>query len=408
MSSRLPAPAFGAREATPELALLLCCARRTMDAVTGGRIGEIVRTGVDPAALLRGAERHRLIPLLHRHLGPHAALLPAELSAELRARATSAAAEALRKAGDLHRLLGWLRDGGVKALAYKGPALAVEAYGDVGLRSLSDLDLLAAPADVPRALDVLRAHGYVPTHPLTPAREAAFRRTDGDYPLVHRETGALVELHAHLSSMRFGVALPTESVISRARPVRVGGADVLVPAADDLLLALALHGAKHRWSRLEWVASFAELVRAHPAGAVVALGRAPGLGMQRVLTLGFALAERLLAAPLPFHASAAVAADRASTALVGAIATRMDTFSEDGDGEAEEDDAAANLLFNLRLQDGLRGQGEYAWRWATHSTPEDWAALPLPDALFPLYRAARPVRLLARYGPRVLRRRKKR
>jgi hypothetical protein len=391
---------------SPELDLLLCCARRTAGAGTAARMDGLLRAGFDGPALLRGAERHRLVPLLHRHLRPHASHLSTDLAAELKARAASAAAEGLRKAAELHRLLAWLRDAGVTALAYKGPALAVEAYGDVGLRTLSDLDLLVAPADVPRALEVLAERGYVPAHPLTPAREAAFRRTDGDYPLVHGETGALVEMHAHLSSMRFGVALPTEQVIARRRSVRVGGADVPVPAADDLLLALALHGAKHRWSRLEWTASFAEMVRAHPAAAVVALARAPGLGMQRVLVLAFALAERALGTPLPLHASAAVAADPTSGALAAELLARMEPDAAEA-GEVEADDAAGNLLFNLRLRDGLRGRGEYAWRWATHSTPEDWAALPLPDALFPLYRATRPVRLLARYGPRVLRGRKK-
>jgi hypothetical protein len=42
---------------------------------------------------------------------------------------------------------------------FKGPALAVQAYGDLSLRQYDDLDLLIHEADVPRAYQLLIANG---------------------------------------------------------------------------------------------------------------------------------------------------------------------------------------------------------------------------------------------------------
>ncbi|PYO80862.1 MAG: hypothetical protein DMD65_14450, partial [Gemmatimonadetes bacterium] len=48
-----------------------------------------------------------------------------------------------------------------------------------------------------------------------------------------------------------------------------------------------------------------------------------------------------------------------------------------------------------RWRDRLR----YCARVALTPTSGDWAWLRLPDALYPLYYVARPIRLIAKYGP---------
>jgi hypothetical protein len=70
------------------------------------------------------------------------------------------------------------------------------------------------------------------------------------------------------------------------------------------------------------------------------------------------------------------------------------------DEEAEDgDETAANLAFNLRARDSAMDRARFAARWLFAPSPEDWRWARLPDALFPLYRVLRPVRLLLRHGP---------
>jgi hypothetical protein len=142
------------------------------------------------------------------------------------------------------------------------------------------------------------------------------------------------------------------------------------------------------------VVALAELLRAGRGDPGAALRLATELRARRTLLLGLALAHRLLDAPLPPDAAAAIDADGAIDALVAAAMARL--FAAPAE---VGDDTPANLLFNLRARDGLLDRARYAARWLFAPSPEDWRWTRLPDALFPLYRVLRPVRLLLRHAP---------
>jgi hypothetical protein len=240
---------------------------------------------------------------------------------------------------------------------------------------------------------VLHAHGYACAYGFTPAQDAAFRRVDGDYPYHHPRTGRLVELHARASSTRFVARLPTERLLARARPVPVGGGEVPAPADDDLFIALCLHGAKHRWARLEWLACAAALAVRAELDLPGIVERAAEAGARRTVLLGLMLARGALGLPLPRALSDAIAADAGLPALAEEACALW--FSEETDGDEA---TPANLRFNARLRDGAADRARYAARWLFAPSPEDWAWVRLPDALAPLYRVVRPLRLVARYG----------
>lgn len=368
-----------------EGAVLLAAARWAV-----GGAGAPPLLPADPARLLALARRNRMVPLLHRFLAAHPAAGP--LPDALRSEAAANARDALAAARELLRLLEALAGAGVRAAAYKGPALAVRAYGDLALRTYGDLDLLVAPADVPAAAAVLRAAGHLPKHDFPPHAEALFRRVDGDYPFVRAADGRIVELHCRVSSRRFGAELPTDALLARARPVALGGGAVVALDDDDLLLALVLHGAKHRWARLEWLAAAGALLARSDAGADALLARAAAIGARRSLLLALRLMEDALALPLPRGASAAARAEPGLEAL--AHEARALWLADD----AEEESTAADLRFNLRLQDGGRARAAFAARWLLVPSPEDWAWAPLPAPLAPLHRLLRPLRLALRYG----------
>ncbi|HYR08394.1 MAG TPA: nucleotidyltransferase family protein [Longimicrobium sp.] len=319
--------------------------------------------------------------------------VPERVRSALRAEYQANGRAALASSAELRRLIGAMEAAGVRAAAYKGPALAVRAYGHLALRTYADLDLLVAPDDVPAAARVLEECGYLSVHRFSPAQEAVFRRTDGDYPFHHPHTAALVELHCHVSSARFCASLPTAELLARARPVPIGGGQVPALADEDLFIALCLHGAKHRWSRLEWLAAAAALAL-HALDMEKAVLRAHAFGARRATLLALLLARDALGLPLPPSIGHAISADPVLPAL--AAEARALWF----DADADEHDTAANLRFNFRVRDGAADRARYAARWLFTPSPEDWAWARLPDALSPLYRAVRPLRLAVRYGLR--------
>jgi hypothetical protein len=262
------------------------------------------------------------------------------------------------------------------------------------MRSFVDLDLLVRPDDVPAAIGVLYVEGYLPAVDFSPAQERCFRRVDGDYPLVHRRTRLLVELHARVSSVRFCMPIATDALLRRSATVPLGGGEVRTLGDEDLLVVLCVHGAKHRWKRLEWLAALAELLRADRGDVGAALALASGVRARRTLLLGLSLARRLLDAPLPAEAAREIETDAGLAALAAEAERRMfDDRAEKGE------ETQANLRFNLRARDGAADRARFAARWLFSPSPEDWRWARLPDALFPLYRVLRPVRLLLRHRP---------
>jgi hypothetical protein len=379
----------------PAHALLLACARAAFDAEgAGAGVSDALDTGVEWDAFLALAERNRLLPLAHRVLAEEEERVPATVRSRLRSAYAANARHALALSGELRRLMDALHAEGIPALAYKGPALAVRAYGHLALRTYSDLDLLVAPVDQPAAARVLRAHGYVCAYDFTPAQEAAFRAVDGDYPFHHPDGGELVELHVRASSHRFCVELPAEAMIARARPVPIGGGDVPAPADDDLFLALCLHGAKHRWMRLEWLACAAALRVRGALDPSSLLRRATEIGARRTALLALLLMRGAFDLPLPPEADRSVSGDAGLRAL--ADEARGLWFAQGAD---EAETTPANLRFNARLREGAADRARYAARWLFAPSPEDWAWVRLPDALAPLYHVLRPLRLAVRYRP---------
>ena len=369
--------------------LLLACARLHLSPAEGTRARRLAASA-DWDEVLALAETHRLIPFLHRHL--REAPIPPSAAAELRARHRAGVHRSLLLAAELRRMLEALEAEGIPALAYKGPALAMQAYGDLSLRTFVDLDVLVRPRDVPRAAAVLAGEGYAPALAMSPRQERHFRRLDGDYPLVHAETGTLVELHARVSSVRFCMPVETEALVDRAVPVPIGAAEVRTLGDDDLLLVLCIHGAKHRWKRLEWVAAVAELLRAGRGDLDAVFARAAEVRARRTVLLGLEVARRLLDAPVPESVALEAIDDGGVADLADEAVERI--FA--GGPEEEGAETPANLIFNFRARDGAMDRARYAWRWAFAPTPKDWGWAHLPDALFPLYRVVRPVRLLLR------------
>src|SRR3989442_13911657 len=89
---------------------------------------------------------------------------------DLRPRARESADRNLRLTSELVRILDACSTHGVRALAYKGPTLAVLAYGDLGLRPFRDLDIVVDPADIDAGRALLQRLGYH-TGPLDPPAE---------------------------------------------------------------------------------------------------------------------------------------------------------------------------------------------------------------------------------------------
>ena len=380
-----------------EAQLLLCCARSRRDHEVSARIEALLQDEIDWGYVMQLAGRHKMVSLLSWHLSAtFREALPSTVVQELDAGFRTNGLRNLRLTGELLRLLHAFQVHEIPALPYKGPTLATLAYGNLALREFLDLDFLVREADVLRAKEVLLSNGYQPLYRMTSAREAAFIRYRDQYVYARNDTGGVVELHWELAPRAFSFPLNTEHLWKRLERISLGGDDVLVLSAEDLLLTLCVHGTLHRWERLAWVCDVAELIRARKdIDWDLVMERATSLGGRRALSLGLALAESMLDADLPEKVSHTVRAESLSQALATTVEDRL--FEEETDSR-EYLEGASFRPFHLKAMESMRGRLLYCMRQATYPSVEDLEFVPLPARLFPVYRLLRPARLIGKFA----------
>jgi hypothetical protein len=217
------------------------------------------------------AGRHGLRGVLLHHarevgLAPEGtdAWLAAERAVQKRQRAALDEATAALSAAD------------VRAVALKGPLLGARVYPAPGRRPSTDLDLMIREAELERAVRALATAGWLPSDD---RKAASFYREHHHHVHLARAGAPMVELH-HRALSSFGVLVPSEELVARARPY--GGAWVLTP--EDEWLYLAVHAASHVFERLGWLYDLKLLARAEQIDWRIVVERAHALRLLSVVS----------------------------------------------------------------------------------------------------------------------------
>jgi hypothetical protein len=378
---------------SPEMQILLACARTRMPDHMAERVRALVREPIDWDTLLAGAENHHVAPLLWGQLEAVCAKsVPDEFREKLRARVEAIAHRNLLLASEMFRLATLFREAGVTVIPYKGPVLAARAYGSFALRQFVDLDFALRQRDLPRATELLRDQGYEPRFQAI-AKNPAKRTAHGEYKFLRPESRLVVELHSEETLRYYPRPLDFDALFGRLRHVPLPGGEIETFSPEDTAILLAVHGAKHFWERLLWIADISELTQANGgvAWAKIIL-TADEMDVARMLRLALAVASHMLDAPLPKEVLAETRADAVATRLSGAIAARLSLTG------TIEMPVFSRLRFRVAMRESAWQGIRYAYRLATLPTETDREALPLPEEFSEMHRWLRPFLLMKRYG----------
>lgn len=378
----------------PEIELFLCCARPRTDEAIVARLGQLLDGALDWEYIARFAESHGLIPLLYQHLHAHAAeKVPPAVNATLRDQFLRISALNVYLSGELRRLLKLFAANEIDAIPYKGPALAAHAYGNIALRHFGDLDIIVRQRDVPRVMELLLAEGYALYPPLNGVQQTLMLRTQCNLPFTRDAHRLIVEIHWRVSARLFSSPLDEESLWKNSRHDTFEGMRIKTLAPEDLLLSLSVHGAKHLWERLSWIADIARLVEVDlDLNWEELLERARRTGTERMLLLGLYVAHDLLGANLPAHVEAKFETDEEIAPLAGQIYSRL--FAEGN----EAGGMSGYFMFQLKARRRLRDKFNYC-RYVISPTEEDLTLVKLPAPLSFVYYLLRPLRMLWTGGP---------
>lgn len=207
------------------------CAARRAEMRERTRVG---LKNVDHVRLADELRARRLLPVIGgRLLDVGGDLCPPRFAAQVNEARTAARAQALGILAATKWVTGHLAAAGVRALALKGPILAEEAHGDIGLRETADVDLLVAPEQLHQAAGSLMREGF---------RAPVDRLLSNGLPSLHlalpHATRPTVELHWRVHWHEKGLS---QQALNRA----TAGPDGLLRAAPgDLCACLLLFYAR--------------------------------------------------------------------------------------------------------------------------------------------------------------------
>jgi hypothetical protein len=370
----------------PEHELLLLCAHRGSASNLHERIAEVARAKIDWDYLFLLARRHAVLPLLYRGLEVVDGL-PADFRARLRDEFRKNATRNTLLAGEMAHLARLFEAEGVPLLAYKGPALAQQAYCDITLRRFVDLDVIVRREDARRAGELLQSLGYAKPEGLTEAHEEFLLRRQHNLAYTRDKGLMIVELHWEVAPAHFAAVPVAEGVWERAASVALFGTEVRCPSPEDLLLALAVHGTKHLWERLAWVCDVAALVNSQTAfDWPHVLRRAKESRVERMLDLVLRLARALAGAKLPEDLF-----NNSDEEVLSALSEEVTAVMFSGTDYVPIG-FVRNVRFNLRARARLRERLDYL-RFILTPTDGDLAAVSLPAGISFAYYLLRPLRL---------------
>lgn len=389
-----------------EAQLLLNCALPHIDTERAERIRALLGEEIDWVYLVRKALQHGVMPLLYRSLSStYPEAVPGAVLDQLRCHFQANAHSNLLLTGELLKLLDHLEAHGILAIPLKGPVLAVSTYGDLALRQFSDLDILVHPQHALRAKDLLLAHGYIWYS--RPNDKPVLSRSHQQYHFVSRDEMVNVDLKWGVATREFRSISDLERLWGRLESVSFGGATVLQPAPDDLLLILCEHGFKHCWGRLQWVSDLAAFVDANHnrINWIRLIEDAQNLGARRLVLLGLLLVWDLLGLCLPEKVLARMRADSMTTSLATQIRERFFCDSQDPPGLHGSFTLREKCLFYIKGRERMRDKVHHinyfilcSARRLSIPNEMDHAFLPLPKLLSFLYYLIRPFRLFWQYG----------
>ncbi len=211
--------------------LLTDCLRQDGSVVEPSRLSGLSPEQWEVLLSLAAAQRVRSL-LWHRlrQKGLDEAV-PVDVADRLRGALRRNTLHNLRLYGELSRLLSVLGSEGIPLILLKGAFLADAVYDNIGLREMSDIDVLAHPANLSRIAEILTGMGYT----------QMTAREEYHLPPMVRKGYASFEVHWDVTAPGTSYSIDPQGLWEQAMPVRIAGCDALTLSPEDLLLHLCVH-----------------------------------------------------------------------------------------------------------------------------------------------------------------------
>jgi hypothetical protein len=309
----------------PEFLLAAACCRWPPSESRNAAIRSAAANDIDWDEFLRVVRRQRVAGLVHDALFLAGIGCPPVIATKLARQAERLVRRNVDLAAETARLQRVLDAAGIPVLVLKGPALAQLAYGSFMAKHGRDIDFLVPPDRAEAALQILEGEDYTlpsPAKHLSATQRRALVRYAREAELRYRGKKLPVELQWRAADNP--LLLKGLDAHSPAQNVTLAnGATLRTLAQDDLFAYLCVHGARHSWSRLKWLADLNALISANAADIGRLYRHAHQIGAGLCAGQALLLCHRLFALKLPAGLADELSAQRRLEKLVAIAMAAM-------------------------------------------------------------------------------------
>lgn len=139
---------------------------------------------------------------------------------------------------DTEAVFSALHKAGIPAAGLKGIYLLENIYGDIGARSMNDIDILVKRSDLKGAIEVLKGLGYSQTSYFSLDDLNADTK---HVPPMQKSGSPLLEVHWTLLEENEPFTIDPDALWQRNLPAKIANVAALALGVEDLILHLCLH-----------------------------------------------------------------------------------------------------------------------------------------------------------------------
>ncbi|MDR7000592.1 nucleotidyltransferase family protein [Neobacillus niacini] len=206
------------------------------------------------------AKHHRVYPIIYLNLKKVANnCVPLNVLQEFSQLYRNNTIRMLHLSGEMEQISKLFAENKVRTLFLKGPVLATALYGDVSLRTSSDIDLLIPIKMLKKVEKLIVEQGYI--------KDDYIESVLNDWKWRHHHItffhpGKKIKLEIHWR-MNPGPAKEPQfdELWKKKRKSLQNSYPIYYLGCEDLFLFLVTHGARHGWSRLRWLVDIDKLIQ---------------------------------------------------------------------------------------------------------------------------------------------------
>jgi len=355
--------------------------------------------GPDWTEFVDRLHENRLIPVAYQVLDKTKDLPEInDLRGAVRKRWQRNTARMLSISAELVRLIKAFATAAIPVIAFKGPALAMQIYGNINMRYCVDLDLLVSPSDHMRAENFLLEQGYVYLSGETAFKRNKLRKHINKHThMVHPSTHIHVELHFELIHERDTPLFAFDDLWRRRTCVSIAGTAIPTLPIHMHCLYLCLHGEMHSWERLSRLYDVAFIFAAMDhEEATALLSLAAQYGQSDALLRSMLLSHLFFGLPKIPEGARRMMSKRQ---VMNYMALKLQMIVSITPGAALEHPWQRKYWLRKRARWAGCVSAQDKWRYLSmhfHPLALDVAAVNLPDRLWFLYCFVRPYLSLQR------------